>query len=90
MNHLQPDIRKEGWTTEEEELLVHAHSTFGNRWSAIAKVCLLALLASAWCCSKSLNCMDVLFYSSPSCYLRFHGKVDTDGYEFGDTTIGVL
>lgn len=40
MNHLQPDIRKEGWTTEEEELLVHAHSTFGNRWSAIAKVCL--------------------------------------------------
>lgn len=39
MNHLHPDIRKEGWTTEEEELLVHAHSTFGNRWSAIAKVC---------------------------------------------------
>ncbi|KAG0566451.1 hypothetical protein KC19_7G065000 [Ceratodon purpureus] len=38
VNHLQPDIRKEGWTTEEEELLVHAHSTFGNRWSAIAKM----------------------------------------------------
>jgi hypothetical protein len=38
VNHLQPNIRKECWTSEEEELLVHAHSTFGNRWSAIAKV----------------------------------------------------
>ncbi|CAM6027339.1 unnamed protein product [Sphagnum balticum] len=38
VNHLQPNIRKECWTSEEEELLVHAHSTFGNRWSAIAKM----------------------------------------------------
>ncbi|CAM6112376.1 unnamed protein product [Calypogeia fissa] len=38
VNHLQPNIRKECWTVEEEELLVHAHSTFGNRWSAIAKM----------------------------------------------------
>ncbi|EFJ15461.1 hypothetical protein SELMODRAFT_118412 [Selaginella moellendorffii] len=38
VNHLQPDIRKEGWTKEEEELLVQAHSYFGNKWSAIAKM----------------------------------------------------
>jgi len=46
VNHLQPDIRKEVWTTEEEELLVHAHSTFGNRWSAIAKVSFYFILLS--------------------------------------------
>ncbi len=54
MNHLQPNIRKECWTSEEEELLVHAHSTFGNRWSAIAKVsklsCLFVCVCVCVCC----------------------------------------
>ena len=37
-NHLNPDIRKEPWTAEEEETLLRAHATYGNRWAEIAKL----------------------------------------------------
>ncbi|PNH12315.1 Transcription factor MYB98 [Tetrabaena socialis] len=36
-HHLRPDIKKDAWTEEEEELLVAAHLRFGNRWSDIAR-----------------------------------------------------
>ncbi|BBN04987.1 protein MpR2R3-MYB15 [Marchantia polymorpha subsp. ruderalis] len=38
VNHLQPNIKKEDWTHEEEQLLVRAHAAFGNKWSVIAKM----------------------------------------------------
>lgn len=37
-NHLNPDIRKEPWTPGEEETLLRAHATHGNRWAEIAKL----------------------------------------------------
>jgi len=38
-NHeLRPDINKQGWTHEEERLLVKAHKEVGNSWAEIAKV----------------------------------------------------
>lgn len=37
-NHLRPDIKKEGWSSEEEEYLVFVHNTLGNRWADIAKL----------------------------------------------------
>ncbi len=37
-HHLRPDIKKDAWCAEEEELLVHGHMTHGNRWSDIAKL----------------------------------------------------
>lgn len=37
LNHLNPDIKKGAWTTDEDEMLVDLHSTIGNRWSEIAK-----------------------------------------------------
>ncbi|KAJ8899723.1 hypothetical protein K2173_019422 [Erythroxylum novogranatense] len=37
-NHLNPDIRKDAWTLEEELLLMNAHQTHGNKWAEIAKV----------------------------------------------------
>ncbi|KQK05913.1 transcription factor MYB3R-2 isoform X2 [Brachypodium distachyon] len=37
-NHLDPQIRKEAWTTEEEQVLVKAHHLHGNRWAEIAKL----------------------------------------------------
>ncbi|CAM0883514.1 unnamed protein product [Alopecurus aequalis] len=37
-NHLNPDIRKDAWTTEEEQALINAHRVFGNKWAEIAKV----------------------------------------------------
>ena len=35
-NHLNPDIRKEAWTEEEDRIIVEAHAELGNRWAAIA------------------------------------------------------
>ncbi|KAM1333786.1 hypothetical protein EV1_009712 [Malus domestica] len=37
-NHLNPDIKKEAWTLEEELALMKAHQMHGNKWAEIAKV----------------------------------------------------
>lgn len=37
-NHLNPDIKKDAWTLEEELGLMHAHKEYGNKWAEIAKV----------------------------------------------------
>ncbi|KAL2319427.1 hypothetical protein Fmac_028396 [Flemingia macrophylla] len=37
-NHLNPDIKKDAWTLEEELALMEAHRIYGNKWAEIAKV----------------------------------------------------
>ncbi|XXG75194.1 hypothetical protein AAC387_Pa07g3758 [Persea americana] len=37
-NHLNPNIRKDPWTLEEELALMQAHQIHGNKWAEIAKV----------------------------------------------------
>jgi hypothetical protein len=37
-NHLDPNIRKDAWTEEEDHTLVQAHREMGTRWSEIAKL----------------------------------------------------
>ncbi|CAN6875391.1 unnamed protein product [Brassica oleracea] len=37
-NHLNPGIRKDAWTTEEETALINAQQKHGNKWAEIAKV----------------------------------------------------
>lgn len=36
-NHLNPEINKDPWTEEEEQVLKEAHSRIGNKWAVIAK-----------------------------------------------------
>lgn len=36
-NQLDPKINKESWTREEEQTLLNAHNSLGNRWADIAK-----------------------------------------------------
>jgi hypothetical protein len=37
-NHLNPDISKEAWKLEEDQIILEAHMTVGNRWAEIAKM----------------------------------------------------
>ncbi|XP_074315909.1 uncharacterized protein LOC141652278 [Silene latifolia] len=36
-NHLDPSIRRDAWTKEEESLLTFYHHVYGNKWAEIAK-----------------------------------------------------
>lgn len=36
-NHLNPDIKKNKWTEQEDRAIIEAHKKFGNKWSEIAK-----------------------------------------------------
>eukprot|EP00658_Telonema_sp_P-2_P035829 TRINITY_DN25_c0_g1_i4.p1 TRINITY_DN25_c0_g1~~TRINITY_DN25_c0_g1_i4.p1 ORF type:complete len:193 (+),score=37.85 TRINITY_DN25_c0_g1_i4:352-930(+) len=37
-NHLNPGIRKDPWTPEEDAIILRAHAEHGNQWSSIAKL----------------------------------------------------
>ncbi|RWR76736.1 myb-related protein B [Cinnamomum micranthum f. kanehirae] len=37
-NHLNPTIKKDAWTLEEEFALMKAHQIHGNKWAEIAKI----------------------------------------------------
>eukprot|EP00656_Telonema_subtile_P005390 TRINITY_DN12450_c0_g1_i2.p1 TRINITY_DN12450_c0_g1~~TRINITY_DN12450_c0_g1_i2.p1 ORF type:complete len:281 (+),score=28.89 TRINITY_DN12450_c0_g1_i2:105-947(+) len=37
-HHLNPHIKKESWSKEEDMILISAHRTYGNRWANIAKL----------------------------------------------------
>ncbi len=37
-NHLNPDICKSPWTTEEDRIILQTHSDLGNKWAEIAKL----------------------------------------------------
>lgn len=37
-NHLNPDIRKDIWSQEEDRIILAAHIKYGNRWAEIAKL----------------------------------------------------
>lgn len=49
-NHLNPAIKKDAWTTEEETVLIHAHQLYGNKWAEMAK-----LLPGRYIISNAIN-----------------------------------
>lgn len=36
-NHLNPKIRKEKWSVEEDAIIIEQHEKLGNKWAEIAK-----------------------------------------------------
>ncbi|BBM97824.1 protein Mp3R-MYB1 [Marchantia polymorpha subsp. ruderalis] len=36
-NHLNPNIKRDAWTQQEDLALIHAHQIYGNKWAEIAK-----------------------------------------------------
>lgn len=36
-NHLDPEIKKEAWTEEEDSIIAYYHHKFGNKWAEIAR-----------------------------------------------------
>jgi hypothetical protein len=45
-NQLDPNIKKEGWSEEEDRILLQAHTELGNHWVEISKVPFLCARAS--------------------------------------------
>lgn len=37
-NYLNADLKKGGWTPEEDDILLEGHKKYGNRWTEIAKL----------------------------------------------------
>lgn len=37
-NHLNPAVKKDRWTLEEDHIICHAQSVLGNRWAEISKL----------------------------------------------------
>eukprot|EP01125_Pyxidicula_operculata_P008004 TRINITY_DN269_c0_g1_i3.p1 TRINITY_DN269_c0_g1~~TRINITY_DN269_c0_g1_i3.p1 ORF type:complete len:335 (-),score=43.71 TRINITY_DN269_c0_g1_i3:248-1252(-) len=36
-NHLSPEVRKDAWTEQEDEIIIEAHKELGNKWTEISK-----------------------------------------------------
>jgi hypothetical protein len=36
-NHLDPEIKKDAWTPDEDRLIIELHEKLGNKWAVIAK-----------------------------------------------------
>jgi Myb-like DNA-binding domain len=61
-NHLNPEIRKDAWTAEEESQLINAHRLHGNKWAEIAKLMPGRFALSYYRSVKFWFCEKILLY----------------------------
>ena len=69
-NHLDPALKKGGWTEEEDAILVEAQMKWGNSWTKIAKllpgrfvvvdVVVYACIPDLYCYPRQLTNMIIL------------------------------
>ncbi|KAF8380291.1 hypothetical protein HHK36_027773 [Tetracentron sinense] len=86
INHLNPAIKKDAWTKEEELTLIHAHKIYGNKWTEIAKFLPGRAdnsIKNHWNCSVKKKLES---YSSCGSALDLSGTTAPDSYNH-ETTV---
>lgn len=63
---MNPNIKKDAWTLEEELALINAHHVHGNKWAKIAKV-----LPGRYSVHAFLSCMMAILMSLSKAILTF-------------------
>ncbi|PWA78483.1 homeodomain-like protein [Artemisia annua] len=83
---LDPKIKKTTFTREENDVMIRAHETFGNKWSLIAKFLpgrTDSSIKNQWHVLMSMKRKDVHAYNR-------HVSVDSANYSSGSTITNFL
>ena len=64
-NHLDPAIKKDAWTEEEEAILSYYHQIYGNKWAEIAR-----FLPGRYLLTPSLGISNFDFCDRSTFYIR--------------------
>ena len=71
-NHLDPDIKKDPISANEEKMIFEAHKKYGNKWADIAKLMVGRYIQIVFFIfiDRSDNCIKNYYYSTLRKHLR--------------------